>query len=130
MPFCPECAFEYHDDVMVCPECRVKLVKRLPTVGGPAAMAPDDSWVGVCHISDELSTEMIRGLLDSNNIPSMVTASIFQPLGNGTGWVAKRRPKNKDGKIVMVPREFKDEAELLLSAVLGDDYEMIDMREH
>ncbi len=130
MPFCPECAFEYSDDVMVCPECRVKLVKRLPTVGERAAMALDDSWVAVCHIGDELSTEMIRGLLDSNNIPSMVTTSIFQSPGNGAGWAAKGRPKNTDKRIVMVPREFKDEAELLLSAVLGDDFELMDMREH
>jgi len=37
-------------------------------------------------------------------------------------------PKRKtvDTELVMVPREFKDEAELLLSAILGDDYEIQD----
>jgi len=130
VPFCPECAFEYSYDFILCPECGVKLVKKLPTVGGIAAMTLDNSWVAVCLIPDGLSKEMIHGLLDSNNIPSMVTSSAFQPLGNGAGWVARRQPQESDKEVVMVPREFREEAELMLSAVLGDDFKLMDMREH
>lgn len=127
MPFCPECAFEYGSDILVCPECRVGLVNQLPTVGSPAAMQPDDSWVGVCRIGDTMTTRMICGLLDANNIPSMVTSSAFQPLLSGVGWVTNPKRKTVDKEVVMVPREFKDEAELLLSAILGDDYEVPDV---
>ena len=130
MPFCPKCAFEYSADFILCPECGVSLVKKLPTVGKTAARSLDDSWVAVCRIHDGLSKEMIRDLLNANNIPSMVTSSAFQPLGNGTGWVARRQPQESDREVVMVPREFREEAELMLSAVLGDDFEMMDMREH
>lgn len=130
MPFCPKCAFEYSDDTGLCPECGVQLVQKPPGMGGTAASSLDNSWVAVCRVHDGLSKEMIRDLLDSNNIPSMVTSSAFQPLGNGTGWMTARRSKNSSRDIVMVPREFRDEAELMLSAILGDDFELMDMREH
>jgi len=130
VPFCPECSFEYSDDFILCPECGTKLVEKLPTEGRIAAMSLDNSWVAVCRVHDGLSKEMIRGLLDSNNIPSMVTSSVFQPLGNGAGWAARRKSQESDKEVVMVPREFKDEAELMLTAILGDDFKLMDMREH
>ena len=130
MPFCPGCAFEYSEDFVLCPECGIKLVKKLPTAGETAAMTLDNSWVAVCRIHDGLTKEMIRDLLDSNNIPSMVTSSAFQPLGNGAGWLVRRRPQESDKEIVMIPREFREEAQLMLSAILGDDFELMDMEEH
>jgi len=130
MPFCTKCAFEYSEDFILCPECGVPLVKELPTMGETAASSLDNSWVAVCQIHEGLSKEMIRDLLNANNIPSMVTSSAFQPLGNGTGGVARRQPQTSDREIVMVPREFREEAELMLSAILGDDFELMDMREH
>jgi hypothetical protein len=107
----------------------VPLVKKLATGGESAAKSLDNSWVAVCRLHDGLSKEMVRDLLDSNNIPSMVTSSVFQPLGNGAGWVTRRQTSESEKEIVMVPREFTDEAELMLSAVLGDDFEFMDMRE-
>ena len=130
MPFCPKCAFDYSEDFLLCPECGVQLVKKLPTEGDTAAKSLDNSWVAVCRLHDGLSKDMIRDLLNSNNIPSIVTSSAFQPLGSGVGWIARRQPQASDKEIVMVPREFKDEAELMLSAILGDDFEWMDIREH
>jgi hypothetical protein len=69
---------------------------------------------------------MVRGLLDSNNIPSIVMSSAFQPLSRSVGWPAPSGGENADSEIVMVPREFHQEAELLLSAVLGEDFDMLD----
>jgi hypothetical protein len=69
---------------------------------------------------------MVRGLLDSNNIPSIAMSSAFQPLGQPLGMVAEVGKRPTDSEIVMVPREFQEEAELLLSAVLGEDFEMLD----
>lgn len=129
MPFCPKCAFEYSNDFVMCPECGVELVSQLTNAGETAASSLDNSWVAVCRIHEGLTGEMVRDLLNSNNIPSIVTSSVFQPLGNGTGWVARRRPQETDKDIVMVPREFRDEAELMLSAILGDDFELMSIQE-
>ena len=125
MPFCPECAFEYDSSMLVCPECQVGLVDQLPNSGG-AAVAPDGSWVRVCVIGDDLTSQIVRNVLDTNNIPSIIMSTAFQPLGNGMGWMAGSKPGIRKGDYLMVPREFRQEVEMLLSAVLGRDFEAID----
>ena len=130
MPFCSKCAFEYSEDIILCPECGLQLVSKLSTVGEVAASSLDNSWVAVCRLQDSMSKEMIGDLLNANNIPSMVTSSAFQPLRSDAGWVGRSKLQDSDREIVMVPREFRDEAELMLSAILGDDFELMDMRQH
>lgn len=124
MPYCPECAFEYDSTMLMCPECKVGLVEQIP--GATAAVSPDDSWIRVCQIEKDLTSQLVRGLLESNNIPSIVMSSAFQPLSNGVGWVSGGKPTRGEKHYLMVPREFRQEVELLLSAVLGDDFEAID----
>jgi hypothetical protein len=125
VPFCPECAFEYDSSMLVCPECRVSLVEQLPNSSG-AAVSPDDSWVRVCVINDDLTSEMVRNLLDTNNIPSIIMSTAFQPIGDGKGWIVGSKPGIRKGDYLMVPREFRQDVEMLLSAVLGRDFETID----
>lgn len=125
MPFCPECAFEYDNSMLVCPECRVDLVDTLPGAGG-AAVVPDDSWVRVCLISDDLTSQIVRNLIETNNIPSIIMSTSFQPLENGVGWMAGSKPRGRRGDYLMVPREFREDVEMLISAVLGRDFEAID----
>jgi len=122
VPFCPECAFEYDSTVRICPECRVGLVEQLPGTVGAAAMSPDDSWVRVCQVGEDLTSQLVRGLLDTNNIPSITMSSAFYPLGNGLGWVAGPGSEVNKADYLMVPREFQHEVELLLSSLLGDDF--------
>lgn len=129
MPFCPDCAFEYEKDVQVCPVCRVALVERMPTTGGPAATAPDDSWVRVCKLDDQLTSDMIRGLMDSNNIPSMTISEAFQAPVKHTKTTTGAEKKTAEPEIVMVPREFRQEAQLLLTAILGEGYDIPDSLE-
>ena len=126
MPFCPDCAFEYSDGMSICPECKIPLADR-PPGRVSSAVRPDASWVKVCRLDDRLASDMVRGLLNSNNIPSMFMSSSLQPLGTGVGWFAGHRMAPTEGdEIVLVPREFRQEAELLLAAVLGDDLELFD----
>ena len=125
MPYCPECAFEYDSSMLVCPECQVSLVDQLPNSPG-AAVVPDGSWVRVCVIGDDLTSQIVRNLLDTNNIPSIIMSTAFQPLSNAKGWMAGSRPGVRKGDYLMVPREFRQEVEMLLSSALGRDFEAID----
>ena len=126
MLFCPQCATEYPDDVVVCPECRLALVSKRPVSMVGAAEAPDDSWISVCRISETVDADAVRGLLNSGNIPSMIMSDAFQP--------SIPRPTRRTGKgaslytgeVVMVPREFREEARILLETMLGEDFDGLD----
>lgn len=126
MPFCPKCAFEYSNELRVCPDCVVALVDHLPVKGTTVATSPDDSWVRVCTVGDGLTSKMICGLLDSNNIPSMTMASAFHQTDDQAGSIMSADLTPSKNEVVMVPREFRKEAELLLLAILGDDSEGLD----
>lgn len=128
MPFCPKCKFEYESRVTVCPDCDQPLVAQLPLTGPSGAAIPDDSWVGVCRVMGEITAGLAKGALDTNNIPSMMISSAFHSLGGGSTFRPGLSSK-AGGDILMVPREFREDAELVLEAVLGDDFEKYDARQ-
>ena len=123
MPYCPSCRYEFKPNVSVCPDCNEQLVPELAKPSG--ASQPDDSWIGICRVSGGYKGDLARGALDSNNIPSMVMSSSFNSIGTGDAHLGKVLTP---GDIVMVPREFKDEATLILEAVLGEDFQSVDQR--
>lgn len=120
MSFCPECRYEYRPETVACPDCGVKLVSTLPPLVS-AAVTPDESWVLVGQIGSQLKTELAKGSLDSNNIPSMVISNTFGAYGRGMDFSSGLGMSSSEGNIVLVPREFELEAAIILEAVLGDD---------
>jgi len=114
MPFCPKCRFEFFADVLMCPDCNVSLVDHLPT-RPVLAVVPDDSWVVVGSSGTGAKTDIIKGSLDSNNIPSVSLSRQFQP-------PAFAAPAVPEQTLVMVPKEFQEEAQLIVEAVLGEDH--------
>ena len=124
MGFCPKCRYEYNPEVSVCPDCNEPLVSHLPVESPTAAVRPDDSWVGVCRLTGNTRTGLAKGALDSNNIPSIVMSSQFTAYGEGIN--AVNALSSSHGDILMVPREFQQEAELILEAILGEDFERPD----
>jgi hypothetical protein len=121
MAFCPKCRYEYRADVFVCADCQETLVDVLPTAT-QAAVAPDDSWVVVGRVNSQFQSDIAKGSLDSGNIPSVILSSAFNAYGRGSGMSDIGLGLNSSGSVVMVPREFQDEAVLLLEGVLGDDF--------
>jgi len=120
MPICPKCKYEYRSDQTVCPDCNEKLVDTLPPK--LVAQSPDDSWVSVCRVGSSVKSEMAKGALDSSNIPSIVMSSSFAAHGKGLDYVSGLAQPQAGGNIIMVPREYREEAQLILEAILGDDY--------
>ena len=102
----------------MCSDCNVSLVDQLP-VGAAAAVTPDDSWVVLGQVASQVKSEMAKGSLDSNNIPSMILSSSFGVSGSMLGMMAGGH--HGGGDVIMVPREYREDAEIILEAVLGDD---------
>ncbi|MFZ5981444.1 MAG: hypothetical protein ACOYVF_12525 [Candidatus Zixiibacteriota bacterium] len=121
MALCPQCKYDYQTGVTVCPECGETLVNILPATGA-AAVPPDNSWVRICGLAGGVQSDRAVGALETSNIPTTVISSSFGLFG------ASRKPapilsgKRRELNFIMVPREFREEAELILEAVLGEDY--------
>lgn len=83
-------------------------------------MVPDDSWMVVGGVVSHDQTRVAKGSLDLSNIPSMVLPSKFAAFGReNQPPTDTNRPA--EGSLIMVPREFHEEALAILEAVLGDE---------
>ena len=119
MVYCPNCQSDHPAELLVCPDCNNELVGQSGSTQ-PVAEAPDDSWVAVANIKGRRLAERAKHALDANNIPSMIVPESF-----GSSFTT---PINSDGaveisgvddeKLLMVPREYKDEAKILVRSVL------------
>ncbi|MDH3891044.1 MAG: hypothetical protein OEV49_08150 [candidate division Zixibacteria bacterium] len=120
MPFCPKCKYVFQNGIGICPDCDEPLVEHSLT-GKGAAMMPDDSWMVVGGVVNHDQTRVAKGSLDSSNIPSMVLPSKFAVFGTENPQPPIDPNGPDDGSLIMVPREFHDEALAILEAVLGDE---------
>jgi hypothetical protein len=118
MAWCPSCGYEFADATLLCPDCNVSL-DEMPANLSSGAVSPDDSWVEVARLSSNLTYDLAKSSLDQNNIPSMIISSNF-----GAVTIAMRKPKQKaaEDRIVLVPKEYRDEASILLQTTLGDSF--------
>ena len=81
--FCPQCRYEYIDNVWICPDCGEKLVDRLPE---------DDTeiidvekrirFVPLPNLPGRVYADMVKGALETRGIPCYI-----QP--NGVGGVLR-----------------------------------------
>jgi len=121
MSFCPKCRYEYENDILECPDCRIELIDQLPSSVVSAAVSPDESWIPAGLVNSQIKSDLAKGALDSNNIPSVIISSVFNAYGKGLDFSSSISLSSSEGNIVLVPKEFKEEALFILEAVLGDD---------
>ncbi|MDZ4723619.1 MAG: hypothetical protein SGI97_06920 [candidate division Zixibacteria bacterium] len=125
MPFCPSCSYEFEPTVGVCPDCGKTLVAQplTPTV----ATSPDDSWVPVCALNGKLNAERSQAVLHSVNIPSMVSSIHLSGI-QAQGIDSNGIDQSEESIVLMVPREFKEEALLALEGLLGKNYRHVHIK--
>lgn len=121
MKYCYSCQLTTPTDLMFCPECLVELIE-INTDQISGATSPDESWVIVGGVKDNKSIESAKGGLDFNNIPSVFLPT-FDKSGLEVFIDTPFAEKSDRPKIIMVPREFKDEAVMILMEIVGDALE-------
>jgi len=70
MPFCPECGFDYDEEMSTCPDCQVELVEVFPQAD---QRDPYRDFVPVfmCYSLDD--GILVHSLLEQEGIPCMLT---------------------------------------------------------
>jgi hypothetical protein len=81
MPFCPSCRKEYGDPADTCEICRTKLVPSLPQ---PEEDLEGTALVELATFSDVPEAEMIREILEQNQIPTIQRGEV-DPIGVASG---------------------------------------------
>ncbi len=104
----------------MCPECGDALVEKISDNFAPA-VSPDDSWVLIGGVTSEGKAKVARGSLDSNNIPSVFMPSKLDRAAEKGEILPDPILVDAGGDLILVPKEFGDEARLLLQAILGDE---------
>lgn len=125
--YCPRCKLNYDTKDSICPDCRTALVLNL--TGVSSAMQPDDSWVIIAGVDDDINKELAKGAIDSGNIPSLIIntedeknkAQLSSLINNDSSFELERN-------IIMVPKEYRLKALHLLKGLFGVEID-IDIKE-
>lgn len=123
--FCPRCESEHKGGMTVCPNCRETLVDTTKSTVG-AAVSPDDSWVEVGAVSTLSRAETAKKALDATNIPSVTMSERFMSDHAMTHNEYSLPGTASELTLIMVPREYRDDAEIVVETVLGDDFIPVD----
>jgi hypothetical protein len=67
MPYCPNCKYEYKDDIELCPDCGAKLVDELEE-----GTFKNIKYVPFRNLPSRLYAEMLQQALKNEGIPSII----------------------------------------------------------
>ncbi len=126
MAWCPNCEYEYRNEITICPDCNEKLVSAKKTA--TSAVSPDDSWVKVSDFRSRAVADKAKSALDKTNIPSVVMSAAFDSL-NSDRIRAEMVSAGAESCVLLVPREFRDEAEIMIETTMGEDFVSSDEEE-
>jgi hypothetical protein len=130
MPFCPKCRYEYRPEISFCPDCNERLVTTLSDhkeneiEGNSYEGGISEEWIPLAKLSSHMTAEMLVDLLHSKQIPAVIMSGTghLGPIGQ----MAMTPFRIVSGAyIVMIPKEFIEDAGGEAAAMLGDDWETL-----
>jgi len=109
MMYCPECNSEYQEDILFCEDCSASLVLVLEK---PQPLE-EVEWVSLDNIRGDIYAEMVKEVLDNNDIPCYIkTAFMISAFGiKGAGIPGTKCT-------IFVPSDYYEEAAEILSQMM------------
>ncbi len=107
MKICPSCGYEYRDEITVCPECQVTLAQDTEWERPAESALSEEAWTELEEIPPPASPEMIKDILEQNEIPCLLQGRYYGEYFSGAG--------ERDIRI-MVPASKLEEAQEIIAA--------------
>ncbi len=121
--YCPQCKLRFDTKDYKCPDCRTMLVTNLN--GQSSAVVPDNSWVVIAGVDDDINKELAKGAMDSGNIPSLFINTENEKDSDLLGTLISYDSEIElERNIIMVPKEYRREALFLLKGLFGVEIEV------
>ncbi len=118
MPFCPDCRYEYRIGVTTCADCDSTLVEKLED----DVHHGEPDLVAVGTVLSASQAEMGRVALENEGINAVVVSTSFSAYGKWLDFVTSLNLTNSEGNVVLVDPERIEDARIILTGVLGDDF--------
>ena len=116
--YCPQCKIRFKTKDYKCPDCRTLLVVNI--YGRSSAVQPDNSWVVIAGVDDDLNKELAKGAIDSSNIPSLfINTENEKNSEHLATLINNESPFELEKNIIMVPKEYRVEALHVLKGLFG-----------
>ncbi len=72
MSYCPECRYEFEEDVKTCPDCKMELM-----AGKPVEKPVDRKWVILEKMTSSVMADMLKEALEENEINCLEKSDMF-----------------------------------------------------
>jgi len=111
MKYCHNCRYEFVDELDTCPDCGIPLQETPP---GPREYK-EVEWVGLREVSSPVYAEMIKEVLDREEIPNYLSFDMLSSTFSlrGTSLVGE------SGKLY-VPKEFEEQAAEIIDSMIDE----------
>lgn len=119
MPFCPKCKEHFEGDLTACPNCGHEFNGEEGAEAGYELIA---------YIDEKTAADYARETLVSYNIPAVVISKsgYFGQVGLNLPFVTGKGVSKFQ---VYVPSELREDAENILTMILGDGWEKVETKE-
>ena len=112
MPFCPECRYEYEEDVKECADCGKPLVNRLPKEKEDEPV-PNIKFVALPGLPGRMYAEMIKNVFDKQGIPCYIRSG-----GVTDGFQIDGAGPVSENTVIYVPEDRVEECERIQHQML------------
>jgi len=63
MSYCPECKYEFEEDVKICPDCKTELIGKVEELH-----EVDSKWVSLVKLNSSIMADMLKEALEENGV--------------------------------------------------------------